>query len=301
VLCTLALSRANITPEPDQEPDHMTLAPETLEPIHIEVPKKLTVRNFPYWLAAIVLFIVGMLVLIIVGPEYQAAFDFVRQGLGFTLYTTVFAFVISMVLGLFAAIARMSTNVVARNVAQTYIEFIRGVPMIVLLITFALVLVPDVLDAVGINKRLFDLTHRGIIALSAVYGAFLAEVFRAGIESIPRGQTEAARSLGMTSAQTLRRIVLPQAVRNILPALGNDFIALLKDSALLSILAIREMTQMAKLYSGSSFRFTETYLVLVFFYLTGTLILSLLVQWYGRRVGTVAGAGSTGRERGAMA
>ncbi len=268
----------------------MTLAPETLEPIQIKVPKRLTWRNFPYWLAVIVLFIVGMLVLIIVGEEYGAAFDFVRLGLGFTLYTTALAFLISMILGLFAAIARMSNNVIARNVAQTYIEFIRGVPMIVLLIVFALVLVPDVLDFAGINKRLFDLTHRGIIGLSAVYGAFLAEVFRAGIESVPKGQTEAARSLGMTSRQTLRRIAIPQAVRNILPALGNDFIALLKDSALLSILAIREMTQMAKLYVGASFRFTETYLVLVFFYLTMTLILSLVVRWYGRRIGTLSEA-----------
>jgi polar amino acid transport system permease protein len=94
----------------------------------------------------------------------------------------------------------------------------------------------------------------------------------------------------MTARQTLRHIVIPQAVRNVLPALGNDFIALLKDSALLSILAIRELTQMAKLYSGSSFRFTETYVVLVFFYLTMTLILSLVVQWYGRRIGTLSEA-----------
>ncbi len=271
----------------------MTVAPETLEPIHVEIPKRFTVRDFPYWLAAIVLFIVGMMVLIAVGPEYRKSFDFVKLGIGFTLYTTALAFVISVIVGLFAALARMSRSVVARNIATFYIEFIRGVPMIVLLITFALVLVPDALAFVGVDKRFFDITHRGIIALAAVYGAFLAEVFRAGIESIPLGQTEAARSLGMTQRHTLRHIVLPQAIRNILPALGNDFIALLKDSALLSILAIREMTQMAKLYTGRSFRFTETYLVLVFFYLTGTLILSLLVQWYGRRIGTVAGSAKT--------
>lgn len=271
----------------------MTVAPETLEPIQIEVPKRLTWRNFPYWLVAIVIFIGVMLALIIWGPEYRAAFDFVKDGFGLTMYTTAVSFVISMVIGLLAAIARMSNGVFWKNVATTYIEFIRGIPMIVLLITFAIVIVPDILDAAGINRRLFDLTHRGIIGLSAVYGAFLAEVFRAGIESIPKGQTEAARSLGMTTRQTLRHIVVPQAIRNILPALGNDFIALLKDSALLSILAIREMTQMAKLYAGSSFRFRETYLVLSFFYLSLTLILSLLVQWYGRRIGTV----STGRKR----
>lgn len=267
----------------------MTVDPGALGPIELEMPKRLTWKTFPYWLVTIIAFIGLMLTAIILGPEYRAAFDFVSDGLGLTIYTTMLSFVISMIIGFFAAIARMSKGVFWRNVATAYIEFIRGIPMIVLLIVFAIVLVPDFLDTVGINKRLFDLTHRGIIGLSAVYGAFLAEVFRAGIESIPDGQTEAARSLGMTKAQTLRHIVLPQAIRNILPALGNDFIALLKDSALLSVLAIREMTQMAKLYSGRSFRFRETYLVLSFFYLSFTLILSLLVQWYGRRIGTVSG------------
>lgn len=266
----------------------MTVAPETLEPIKIDVPRRLTWRTFPYWLVAIVGFIVAMVTFIVIGEEYRAAFDFIKNGLGLTLYATVVSFLISMVIGLLAALARMSQGVFWRNVATAYIEFIRGIPMIVLLIVFAIVLVPDILDAAGIDRRLFDLTHRGIIGLSAVYGAFLAEVFRAGIQSIPSGQTEAARSLGMTSRQALRHIVLPQAIRNILPALGNDFIALLKDSSLLAFLAIREMTQTAKIYTGSSFRFREGYLVLTFFYLSLTLILSLLVQWYGRRIGTVA-------------
>jgi polar amino acid transport system permease protein len=268
----------------------MTLAPEQLEPIQVEIPKRLTWRSFPYWLAVIVGFILIMAIAILVGEHYGEAFSFIIQGLGLTLYATGFAFLISIAIGLVAAIARMSDNTFARNVATTYIEFIRGVPMLVLLVTFGLVIVPEVLDLAGLNRRVIDLTHRGIIGLSAVYGAFLAEVFRAGIESIPKGQSEAARSLGMTRGQTLSRIVLPQAIRNILPALGNDFIALLKDSALLSILAIREMTQMTKLYTGSSFRFNEGYLVLTFVYLTLTLVLSLILQWYGRRVGTASEA-----------
>lgn len=266
----------------------MTLAPEQLEPIDVEVPRRLTWRSFPYWLAAIVAFILIMATAILVGEKFGEAFSFIIRGLGLTLYATGLAFVISIAIGLVAAIARMSDNTFARNVATTYIEFIRGVPMLVLLVVFGIVLVPDMLDLVGVSRRLIDLTHRGIIGLSAVYGAFLAEVFRAGIESIPKGQSEAARSVGMTRGQTLSRIVIPQAIRNILPALGNDFIALLKDSALLSILAIREMTQMTKLYTGSSFRFNEGYLVLTFVYLTLTLILSLILQWYGRRVGTAS-------------
>ncbi len=127
-------------------------------------------------------------------------------------------------------------------------------------------------------------TARAITALAIIYGAFLAEIFRAGIESVPRGQTEAARSLGMTNAQSMRVIILPQAIRNILPALGNDFIAMLKDSSLVSVLAVRDLTQQARLYAGSSFRFRESYLVLTFLYLTITIVLSLTLRWYERRL-----------------
>jgi polar amino acid transport system permease protein len=121
---------------------------------------------------------------------------------------------------------------------------------------------------------------RAILSLSIIYGAFLAEIFRAGIESISKGQMEAARSLGMTARQAMQYIILPQAVRNISPALGNDFIAMLKDSSLASVLAIRELTQRSRLHAGSTFRFPEAYLVLTFFYLAMTLTLSLLLRWY---------------------
>ncbi len=96
---------------------------------------------------------------------------------------------------------------------------------------------------------------RAIIALAVTYGAFLAEVFRAGIQSIGRGQMEAARSLGMGYGQAMRFIILPQAIRNVLPALGNDFVSMVKDSSLVSVLAVRDMTQIARLYAGSTFRF----------------------------------------------
>ncbi|MCB0097140.1 MAG: amino acid ABC transporter permease, partial [Caldilineaceae bacterium] len=109
---------------------------------------------------------------------------------------------------------------------------------------------------------------------------------RAGIESVPKGQMEAAHSLGMTTFQAMRLVILPQAIRNIMPALGNDFVAMLKDSSLVTLLAVRDLTQQAKLYSGSSFRFRETYLVLTFLYLTMTITLSLILRWYERRIRT---------------
>ena len=145
-------------------------------------------------------------------------------------------------------------------------------------------LVPAVSGPLGVDNRLVSGNTRAIVALAVIYGAFLAEIFRAGIESIPPGQMEAARSLGMSYVQSMRFIILPQAIRNISPALGNDFIAMLKDSSLVSVLAVHDLTHRARLYSGSTFRFRESFLVLTFTYLTLTLILSLLLRWYERRI-----------------
>jgi len=163
-----------------------------------------------------------------------------------------------------------------------YIEFIRGVPVIVTIFFFSLVVWGQWLGAIGVPKP--TNFWRTTIALGLIYAAFIAEVFRAGIESVPSGQREAGLSVGLSNRRIMRHIVLPQAIRNIMPALGNDLIALLKDSSLVSILAVRELTQMAKLYTGSSFQFMEGYLVLTGFYLVLTLSLSLVLRWYEGRI-----------------
>jgi len=256
--------------------------------------------QFPWWLLAIIGFLVFMGVLLVVGEEYNSAFQFVKNGIAVTLRTTLTAFGIAMILGLFAGLGRISHNVIIRNIAITYVEFIRGVPTLVLIFTLALVVVPESInlynssvdylnvklqftpeftEMLKLNVKAISPNSRAVAALSIIYGAFLAEIFRAGIESIPKGQMEAARSVGMTIRQAMQYIILPQAIRNILPALGNDFIAMLKDSSLVSVLAVRDITQQARLYAGSSFRFRESYLVLTFLYLTMTLALSLLLRW----------------------
>ena len=268
-----------------------------------EPSRRIDLQGFPWWLATIIGFLALMLLLIATNEEYNRAFHFIRghfgglegwqqgglagligTGITVTIYTTLVAFAIALVIGLLAGLGRVNTNVVIRNVAITYIEFIRGVPTLVLIFTVALVIVPEVSNRLGIPNQSITPSTRGIIALAIIYGAFLAEIFRAGIESVPHGQTEAARSLGLNGRQAMRYVVLPQAVRNVLPALGNDFIAMLKDSSLISVLAVRDITQMARLHSGSTFRFRETYLVLTFLYLTMTIALSLLLRWYERRL-----------------
>jgi polar amino acid transport system permease protein len=262
-------------------------------------------KQFPWWLVAIIAFLVIMALVIVLDPNYQRAFQYIKgspgsfefladrsllafvgTGISLTLYVTIVSFLLSLLIGLIVGVGRVSKNPIARNMAIFYVEFIRGVPMLVLIFTIAFVLVPMVTDVLGIGNQSIPNSTRGIIALSIIYGAFMAEIFRAGIESIPKGQSEAARSLGMTVAQSMRYIILPQAIRNVMPALGNDFIATLKDSSLLSVLAVREITQLSRLHAGSTFRFRESYLVLTFLYLAMTLALSLLLRWYEGRIRT---------------
>ncbi len=252
---------------------------------------RLDSREFPYWLVALLAIIVGMVLLVLFSEEYQEAFKRifpvplrVVEGIAMTFYLTIGSFVVATFMGLFIGLARVSKRPAVSNVAALYIEFIRGIPMLVFIFAIALVLVPDFADLIDQPSRAIPMAVRGGLALSLFYAAFIAEVFRAGIQSVPQDQSQAGRALGLTEGQVMRNIILPQAVRNMLPALGNDLIALMKDTSLVSVLAVRELTQMARLYSGSSFRFRESFFVLMVIYVVLTLGLSLLLRWYERRV-----------------
>jgi polar amino acid transport system permease protein len=189
--------------------------------------------------------------------------------------------------------------------ATFYVEIIRGVPMLVLLYYIAFVGAPGLVDLINwmgwrlvesgwdfsftvamadFSIRRLSFTNRAILALVIGYSAFVAEIYRGGIESIERGQSEAAMSLGMNGRQTLWLVVLPQAVRRVLPPLGNDFVAMLKDSALVSVLGVQDITRLGDTYASSTFRFFETYNVVAFLYLLMTVALSLLVRGLERRI-----------------
>jgi polar amino acid transport system permease protein len=248
-------------------------------------------REFPWWLVAMVAIIATLTVAILLSQDYQEAFENifpiplrVTEGILMTFYLTFGSFVVAMALGLVIGLARVSKNPLMNNVAATYIEFVRGIPMLVFIFVVAFVLVPDFAALISQPSRAFPQALRGGIALSLFYAAFIAEVFRAGIQSVPREQSEAGRALGLRDRQIMRRIVLPQAVRNMFPALGNDLISLMKDTSLVSILAVREVTQMARLYAGGTFRFRESFFILVVIYVVLTLALSLILRWYERRV-----------------
>jgi len=252
---------------------------------------KFDAKEFPWWLAGLVLIIALMMAAILFSEAYQEAFTRIfpvplalAEGIMMTFYLTLGSFVAATFLGLFIGLARVHKNTAISNISALYIEFVRGIPMLVFIFTIALVLVPDFASLIDTPSRAIPMAVRGAIALSLFYAAFIAEVFRAGIQSVPRTQSEAGRSMGMTESQIMRKVVLPQAVRNMLPALGNDLIALMKDTSLVSVLAVRELTQMARLYSGSTFRFRESFFILMVIYVVLTLGLSLLLRWYERRV-----------------
>jgi len=228
--------------------------------------------------------ITWMVYTIISGDEYIKAFNFIIPGIRITFGATFVSFLIALILGLFLGIGRISDNIFLSTISRTYIEFVRGIPILILIFTMAFVVVVDAAEFLNINNGNVPMIIRAIIALSVFYGAYIAEVFRAGIESVPVGQREGGASLGLSERQVMRHIVLPQAFRNMLPALGNDFISMMKDSSLLSVLAVQDLTYKGRLYSGSTFRFQETYLVLTVLYLCITLMLSGLQRRLERRL-----------------
>jgi len=271
-----------------------------------DLSSKRSLRDLPWWLVAILLIAVYAFYVMTSNENYNEAFIFIKSGFIITVKTTLISFSIAILFGLFAGLGRISKNLVINNLARLYVELIRGIPILVLIFFIALVGVPVLVDGlnnfgfwlydrgIGILGKLFtaitnqdiSMNARAIISLAVTYGAYLAEIFRAGIQSIVKGQTEAARSLGMSYAQAMRYVILPQAIRNVLPALGNDFVAMVKDSSLVSVLAVRDITQVARLYAGSTFRFRESYVTLAVMYLTVTVLLSILVQFVERRLKT---------------
>ena len=254
--------------------------------------------RLPYWLLVALLLAVIMLGVVVSNPNYRVIFDAVRQGMWTTIYVSVISYVLAILIGLVLALMRVYHSRLTQEVSSLFVEVVRGIPMLVLLYFISFVGAPALVDVANwlatplidagvmaeISIRQVDFTARAILALSIGYGAFISEIFRAGIESIEKEQREAAQMAGATYRQTMRYILLPQAVRNILPALGNELIAILKDSALVSVLGVQDITQLGKVYSASTFRFFETYSIVALLYLMMTLGLAMLVRWLQQRM-----------------
>lgn len=230
----------------------------------------------PWWLLIILLGVAYVLYSMFQEEKYVDALTYLVRGVGLTLVLAVVSYAIALVLGLIAGLGRVARNSILYTIATVYVEIIRGVPLLVIILYAQFVLGP----AIGTNR---EPVISGIIALSVGYGAYLAEVYRAGIESVERGQAEAARSLGLNYRQTMRYIILPQAIRRVLPALGNDFIALLKDTSLVSAIAVNELTKLAQIQGARTFDFFRAFNAAAMMYLILTLLLSMGVRLVERK------------------
>lgn len=259
--------------------------------------------KWPWWLLVAILIALYIVFLIITDTETQNTFwyisgqkpeDLLRgqivfKGIAVTLSVAVSAYFCAILIGLTFGLMRSSTNPFFYNIASFYVEIMRGIPILVLLLYVAFALtsfIVAVFNAIGIpiTTRSIPLEVRAIIALALGYGAFSAEIFRAGIQSIERGQHEAAEALGMSYFQKMRLIILPQAIRRILPALGNDFIAMVKDSSLVAILGVQDLTQLTRLYYSANFLYMQSLTMLAFIYLIMVVLLTRFVRWMESRL-----------------
>ncbi len=245
-------------------------------------------REFPYWLLLLVAIGIYLGYMVVADELYAQVFALLSKGLGITVFVTIVAFASACLLGLGLALAALSPYIVLRQLARFYVEVIRGIPILILLFYIAFIGAPALVAMINVvleflqlepmQTRDLSLLWRAILALCIGYSAFISEVFRAGILSVDPGQIEAAKALGLSAWLRFRLIVLPQAIRTILPPLGNDFVALVKDSSLVSVLGVADITQLAKVYAASSFRFFETYNVVAYLYLLLTISLSLALR-----------------------
>ena len=204
-------------------------------------------------------------------PTGLTNIQFLISGLGYTLLVSLSAIVLSILLGLIVALPALTDNPLARRINRIYVEIFRSIPMLVMLLWVYYGLPP----ALGIK---LDVLSAGILGLGLCDSAFEAEIFRAGIQSIGKGQHDAAESLGLNYWKKMRLVILPQAIRTVLPAIGNQFVYVVKMSSLVSIIGLADLTRKANELVVSVYRPLEIYTFLVIEYLVLILVISYLVR-----------------------
>ena len=209
-----------------------------------------------------------------IGAERHWKIGPLTQGLWVTIWISLVSGFVGLVIGLITGLCRLSPNPTLRGLAVLYIELIRGTPLLVQIFIFYF-FIGTVLN--------LDRIVAGVGALALFVGAYIAEIIRAGIQSIAKGQTEAARSLGMSSTETMIYIVLPQAFKRVLPPLAGQFISLIKDSSLVSVIAITDLTKSGREIITSNFATFEIWFTVALLYLVVTSLLSQLLFWLERR------------------
>ena len=266
----------------DQRSSHPDLTDDVLK--HVPGAEPSARIDAMWWL---VVGVVVLLVLMIVfAPDpYFNLLKFVTDGIVVTVTVTVISFAFVLVAGLIGGLGRLSTNKIIYTIATLYVELVRGIPLLVQLIWWYFAF-PVIVQGLGRSLNISVLVSyqanpiaMAILGLVFCYGAYMSEIYRAGIQSISKGQMEAARSLGMTYFQAMRYVILPQAVRVILPPVGNEFIALLKDSSLVSVVAVTDLTRRSREYMSTHFNPIEVWNMAALLYLVMTLLAARVVNF----------------------
>jgi polar amino acid transport system permease protein len=266
------------------------VAPEANPPELRSIPGAETYSRLDpwWWLVALVAGLIAILCIFQPDPYWRIVL-FVRDGIRITVIITVVSFILMLFVGMLGGLGRISKNKTLNLITTLYVELVRGVPLLVQLIWWYFA-APVVIQQIGTWTGIpFLENYRpnalvlAIFGFTFCYGAYMSEIFRAGIQSIPKGQMEAARSLGMSYFQAMRHVVLPQAVRVILPPVGNEFISLLKDSSLVSAVALADLTRRGREFMSANFNPIETWTMIALVYLVMTLFAARIVNYIERR------------------
>lgn len=209
--------------------------------------------------------------------------NFLLQGTLVTIKMTFGAIIIGIMLGVLTGLARISKNIILKSISGIYLTIIRGTPML-LQIIFIFVGIPQIYNIVTGNSVSFDPVIAGTIGIGINSGAYVAEIVRAGIQSIDKGQMEAARSLGLSHSKAMRYIILPQAFKVIIPPLGNEAIVLLKDTSLVSAIGARDLMNCSKMMGAKFYMYAEFLVGAAIIYLCLTFIITKLVSYLERRL-----------------
>lgn len=233
------------------------------------IPKKGNRRLFTSWKITFfgALILLSFLCIFKKDP-YLDIFLYTVKGIPTTFECTIFAILGAVVIGTLTGLGSLSKNKIIRQVCGVYVELIRGIPLLVQLM-FLYYALGSLIHIDGIIAA--------IISLSICFGAYMGEIVRAGIQSLPQGQSEASLSLGMSKSQTFFSVILPQTIKVVLPAIGNEFISMLKDSSLVSILALSDILKRGREFIARTFLSLQTMLIVALIYLLLTLLLSRLV------------------------
>ena len=210
-------------------------------------------------------------------------YDMLLSALGQTILLTLLSLVFAMIIGLIFALMNVGKNRFFNLIGTIYVDAVRGVPLIVLAY-FIYFGIPQGIKGLGFTDFRLTALQAGVIALSMNCGAYMAEIIRAGIESIDKGQMEAARSLGLPYGTSMRKVVLPQAIRTMIPSIINQFIITLKDTSILSIIAFPELTNVGKTMAGNTFKVLETWAIIAIMYMVVIVSLSKLAKYIERRI-----------------